>query len=166
MEAITTLFWKQLAWIQRECYIADGTYLTVVTANKTLFEGVRRALTNFQGSSPSSAGGTPLELDQLLPHYPLSRGVEPRRPHLEPAVDESDVEYRIVRWRSVYGAQISTRPTNSTPARVFGSRIAPIRRKHPAHRQAKWRHMMGEAGSTNGHARFRRVDSSSNRSKV
>jgi hypothetical protein len=44
MEPLTTMFWDQLAWIHPESYLADGDYLTVVSANQGLFAAVRQAL--------------------------------------------------------------------------------------------------------------------------
>jgi hypothetical protein len=44
-KTLTDLFWKQLAWIRPESYIADGgTCLTVVSSDKALFATLRRAL--------------------------------------------------------------------------------------------------------------------------
>ena len=46
MEPITSLFWKQIEWIQPESYIADGNAcLTFVTRNKNLFRAVQEKLT-------------------------------------------------------------------------------------------------------------------------
>jgi hypothetical protein len=44
MEFLTSLFRDQLAWIHPESYVADGDYLTVVSANQGLFAAVRQAL--------------------------------------------------------------------------------------------------------------------------
>jgi hypothetical protein len=44
-QSLTSLFWKQLEWIQPESYIADGdSCLTVVSSDKALFAKLRRAL--------------------------------------------------------------------------------------------------------------------------
>jgi hypothetical protein len=44
MKALATLFWRQMAWIRPESYLADNDYLNFVTMNKTLFASVRAAL--------------------------------------------------------------------------------------------------------------------------
>jgi hypothetical protein len=45
MKAITDLFWKQMAWIQPESYIADGDKcLRFVSRNQDLFGAVHKAL--------------------------------------------------------------------------------------------------------------------------
>jgi hypothetical protein len=45
IEDLTSLFWKQLDWIQPESYIADGDlFLTFVTRDADLFAAVRKAL--------------------------------------------------------------------------------------------------------------------------
>lgn len=44
-QAITDLFWKQMAWMQPESYIADGLEcLIFATRNDELFDSVRIAL--------------------------------------------------------------------------------------------------------------------------
>jgi len=43
---LTQLFWEQLNWIRPESYIAEGDYLTFVSANKDLFFALRDALRN------------------------------------------------------------------------------------------------------------------------
>jgi hypothetical protein len=45
VEDLTRLFWKQIAWIQPESYIADGDlFLTFVTRDPDLFAAVRQAI--------------------------------------------------------------------------------------------------------------------------
>lgn len=45
MQAITELFWKQMAWMQPESCIGDGQQcLVFATRNKALFAAVRKAL--------------------------------------------------------------------------------------------------------------------------
>jgi hypothetical protein len=42
--SITNLFWKQFDWIRPQSYVAEGTSLTIVTADRRLFAAVRSAL--------------------------------------------------------------------------------------------------------------------------
>ena len=45
MSDITSLFWKQLDWIQPESFIADcGSYMTFVSRNESIFVGACNAL--------------------------------------------------------------------------------------------------------------------------
>ena len=51
-EALATLFWKQLDWIQPESYISDGDlFLTFVTRDTDLFADVRQALSDLDPKS-------------------------------------------------------------------------------------------------------------------
>lgn len=44
-EDLTSIFWKQLSWIQPESYIADGySFLTFVSRNEEVFAAVLKAL--------------------------------------------------------------------------------------------------------------------------
>jgi len=52
MSSLTTLFWKQLDWIQPACYVADGdVLLTFVSRNEGLFDAVRHALSDISPGS-------------------------------------------------------------------------------------------------------------------
>lgn len=45
LQALTTIFWRQMDWIQPESYVADGNaFLTFVTRNKGLFAEALHAL--------------------------------------------------------------------------------------------------------------------------
>jgi hypothetical protein len=48
-ESITNFFWKQFAWIQPHSYVAEGTSLTIVSADRRLFTAVRSALSELGG---------------------------------------------------------------------------------------------------------------------
>jgi hypothetical protein len=41
---LAALFWRQMEWICPESYMADGNYLNFVSANKSLFASVRKAV--------------------------------------------------------------------------------------------------------------------------
>lgn len=44
MKVFADMFWKQIAWIQPESYVADNHSLSFATANKPLFAAVRGAV--------------------------------------------------------------------------------------------------------------------------
>lgn len=44
MKVFADMFWKQIAWIQPESYVADNDFLSFVTAKKALFAAVRDAV--------------------------------------------------------------------------------------------------------------------------
>lgn len=41
---LAEIFWKQIAWIEPESYVADNNFLSFVSANKALFAAVRDAV--------------------------------------------------------------------------------------------------------------------------
>jgi hypothetical protein len=44
LKHLATMFWRQIAWIRPESYVADSDYLNFVSMNKTLFASVRDAV--------------------------------------------------------------------------------------------------------------------------
>jgi len=52
MSDLTSLFWKQLEWIQPESFIADsGAFLTFVTRNESIFAAACNALKDLSDNS-------------------------------------------------------------------------------------------------------------------
>jgi hypothetical protein len=48
MEPLADLFWKQLAWIEPESYLAEGEQLICVSSNRKLFAKVKERVSEFE----------------------------------------------------------------------------------------------------------------------
>ncbi len=79
LEALTTLFWEQFAWIHPETYIADGDYLTIVSKDKDVFALARQALINLCRSQTDAALRYPLGGGFCVPRCNPARGRIGRR---------------------------------------------------------------------------------------